>query len=75
MRMLASGEGCICHLALAFPPLDTPPGLYLKTLRMFQILRQRRIDRGALTLASPEVKFKLDTDTQDPMDVGMYQVR
>jgi hypothetical protein len=39
-----------------------------------QILRRRRCDRGALQLASPEVKFKLETDTQDPMDVGMYQV-
>jgi exoribonuclease R len=38
-------------------------------------LKQRRADAGALSLASPEVKFQLDTDTQDPLDVGMYQVR
>ena len=31
--------------------------------------------RGALTLASPEVKFEIDTETHDPLDVGMYQVR
>lgn len=37
-------------------------------------LRQRRTDRGALSLASPEVKFKIDTETHDPLDVGMYQV-
>ncbi len=40
-----------------------------------QALRRRRIERGALQLASPEVKFTIDTDTQDPLDVGMYQVR
>lgn len=33
-------------------------------------MRQRRIDRGALTLASPEVKFEIDTETHDPLDVG-----
>ena len=32
-------------------------------------------NRGALTLASPEVKFEIDTETHDPLDVGMYQVR
>lgn len=32
--------------------------------------------RGALQLASPEVKFDLaDDDTHDPIDVGVYQVR
>eukprot|EP00798_Chlamydomonas_sp_ICE-L_P031431 gene31431-6607_t len=36
-------------------------------------LRKKRIASGALTLASPEVKFVIDTETQDPLDVGMYQ--
>lgn len=26
-------------------------------------------------MASPEVKFEIDTETHDPLDVGMYQVR
>ena len=38
-------------------------------------LRQQRAASGALTLASPEVKFTLDSETMDPMDVGMYQAR
>jgi exosome complex exonuclease DIS3/RRP44 len=38
-------------------------------------MRQRRIDRGALTLASAEVKFQIDTETHDPLDIGMYQIR
>ena len=33
-------------------------------------LRAKRIERGALTLASPEVRFKLEQDSQDPVDVG-----
>jgi exoribonuclease R len=38
-------------------------------------MRQRRIDRGALTLASPEVKFDIDTETHNPLDIGnlIYQ--
>jgi exosome complex exonuclease DIS3/RRP44 len=38
-------------------------------------LRARRAAAGALTLASPEVKFVLDSETLDPLDVGMYEVR
>jgi len=38
-------------------------------------LRRKRTDAGALQLASPEVKFEIDTETHDPLDVGMYQVR
>jgi len=43
--------------------------------RIAKILRQRRAERGALSLASPEVRFEIDTETHDPTDVGMYQVR
>uniref|UniRef100_A0A7S2W718 Ribosomal RNA-processing protein 44 n=1 Tax=Mucochytrium quahogii TaxID=96639 RepID=A0A7S2W718_9STRA len=41
--------------------------------KVAKVLRQRRIDAGALTLASPEVRFKLDNDSHDPTDVEMYQ--
>ena len=37
--------------------------------------RKARAVMGALQLASPEVKFEIDTETQNPLDVGMYQVR
>ncbi|KAK2975679.1 hypothetical protein RJ640_027782 [Escallonia rubra] len=43
--------------------------------KLAKIMRQRRIDRGALTLASAEVKFQIDTETHDPLDIGMYQIR
>ncbi|DBA70092.1 TPA: hypothetical protein ACH3X2_012255 [Trebouxia sp. C0005] len=48
----------------------------LRTMnRIAKILRKQRTARGALTLASPEVKFEIDTETHDPLDVGMYQVK
>ncbi|PON50039.1 PIN domain containing protein [Parasponia andersonii] len=40
-----------------------------------KIMRLRRSERGALTLASAEVKFQIDTETHDPLDIGMYQIR
>jgi len=43
--------------------------------KLSRILRQRRIDEGALTLASPEVRFKLDRDSDNPTDVTMYALK
>jgi len=34
-------------------------------------LRKRRIDNGALTLASPEVRFKLEGVERDPTDLDI----
>lgn len=51
-------------------------GSGIKTLNTIAIrLRMKRIDAGALTLASPEVRFVLDTETQNPLDVQMYALR
>ncbi|KAG2491107.1 hypothetical protein HYH03_010551 [Edaphochlamys debaryana] len=48
----------------------------LRTMnRLAKVLRARRAAAGALQLASPEVKFEIDRETHDPLDVGMYQVR
>ena len=44
-------------------------------VQVARVLRRQRAERGALQLASPEVKFEIDTETHDPLDVGMYQVR
>jgi hypothetical protein len=38
---------------------------------IYQKMRLRRIERGALTLASAEVKFQIDTETHDPLDIGI----
>lgn len=40
-----------------------------------RLLRKGRIDNGALTLASPEIRFKLDHETQNPTDVAQYNLK
>ena len=42
-------------------------------MKIATVLRQRRMDAGALTLASPELKFKLDNESQNPTDVTEYK--
>ena len=50
--------------------------LSLRRLRdIARQLRKRRMANGALTLASPEVKFEMDQQSSDPLDVGMYVTR
>uniref|UniRef100_A0A0G4G6P6 Ribosomal RNA-processing protein 44 n=1 Tax=Chromera velia CCMP2878 TaxID=1169474 RepID=A0A0G4G6P6_9ALVE len=44
-------------------------------LMLAQKLRKQRMDKGALELASAEVKFELDSETADPKDVKNYQIR
>jgi exosome complex exonuclease DIS3/RRP44 len=48
--------------------------MHVRSLAPSQILRKRRADRGALQLASPEVKFQLEKETSNPLEVSMYQV-
>eukprot|EP01083_Nonionella_stella_P046938 125689_1 len=38
-------------------------------------LKAKRIEDGALSLASPAVKFVLDERTQEPTDIGLYQTK
>jgi exosome complex exonuclease DIS3/RRP44 len=42
-------------------------------LSITQKLRAKRVERGALSLASPEVRFELDSETHDPINVSMYE--
>jgi exosome complex exonuclease DIS3/RRP44 len=56
--------------------LDDPLTLELRLMnRIAKKLRKDRFDRGALALSSPEVKFKLDSETQNPNDVAMYELK
>lgn len=56
--------------------LKSPKAWSVKQMhKIATILRKRRIDAGALTLASPEVRFVLDTETQNPLDVQMYSLK
>nr|CCA19690.1 hypothetical protein SORBIDRAFT_01g048480 [Albugo laibachii Nc14] len=51
-------------------------GSGIKTLHVIaKRLKTKRMEAGALTLASPEVRFVLDTETQNPLDVQMYALR
>ncbi|PJF16825.1 VacB and RNase II family 3'-5' exoribonuclease [Paramicrosporidium saccamoebae] len=38
-------------------------------------LKARRVEAGALTLASPEVRFTLETDTMNPVDVILKEMK
>lgn len=42
-------------------------------LKIATALRDRRMANGALTLSSPEIKFKLDNKSQNPTDVSEYK--
>ena len=43
--------------------------------KIAKILRQKRIDNGALTLASPEVRFKFEGESDNPTDVSVYNIK
>uniref|UniRef100_S4RXP3 RNB domain-containing protein n=1 Tax=Petromyzon marinus TaxID=7757 RepID=S4RXP3_PETMA len=40
-----------------------------------KILKQRCIQNGALTLASPEVRFHMDSETHDPIDLQTKELK
>ncbi|KAK9474255.1 uncharacterized protein V1510DRAFT_412846 [Dipodascopsis tothii] len=43
-------------------------------LRFSKLLKKRRIDAGALNLASPEVKIRVESETSDPVDAEVKQL-
>lgn len=48
----------------------------IRVLNKFaKILREKRMARGALTLSSPEVRFHLENESQDPVDVEMKELK
>lgn len=48
----------------------------LRNLNMLaKILKKARIDKGALVLASPEIRFQVDSETHDPIEVVAKQIR
>ncbi len=44
-------------------------------LKLSKILKARRISNGALLLASSEIRFSVDSETADPIDVEVKQMR
>jgi exosome complex exonuclease DIS3/RRP44 len=58
------------------PNADDPVSIGIKMLNMLaKKLRKKRMDAGALTLASPEVRFKMDFDSHDPVDVECKELK
>lgn len=43
-------------------------------LRLSKILKKKRLDAGALNLASPEVRVHMDSETSDPSEVEVKQL-
>jgi exosome complex exonuclease DIS3/RRP44 len=63
---------------LETPPSATDDSLTLSIRRLnglAKVLKARRIEAGALTLASPEVRFQLDQETQNPVDVMLKEAK
>ena len=53
---------------------DIKAGAVKRLASLARKFRERRINAGALTLASPEVKFVLDSESLNPTDVQAYQL-
>ncbi|XP_078258402.1 exosome complex exonuclease RRP44 isoform X2 [Rhinoraja longicauda] len=43
--------------------------------KLAKILKKQRIDKGALTLSSPEVRFHIDSETHDPIDLQAKELK
>ncbi|XP_076462182.1 LOW QUALITY PROTEIN: exosome complex exonuclease RRP44-like [Babylonia areolata] len=58
------------------PNLNDSLTVSLRNLnKLAKILKKRRIDAGALSLASTEVRFHVDSETHDPIDVQVKELR
>jgi exosome complex exonuclease DIS3/RRP44 len=53
---------------------DVKVGAVQRLASLARLFRKRRIEAGALTLSSPEVKFVLDQESLNPTDVQKYQL-
>ena len=76
IRSVASLTYDEAQVLLDEPASSSPLSCSVRLLnQLARLLRRRRIDTGALTLASPEVRFQLDADSQHPTDVCMYALK
>ena len=77
-KTVIRSEGALSYgeaqLRMDDPKMDDPLTASLRTLNgLAKKLKAARSASGALTLASPEVRFTLDSETSDPTDVGVYE--
>ncbi|KAH6569232.1 hypothetical protein BASA50_002851 [Batrachochytrium salamandrivorans] len=58
------------------PKMTDPVSSGIKLLnKLAKQLRAKRMEGGALTLASPEVRFKMENNSQDPVDVELKELK
>ncbi|KAG4065176.1 hypothetical protein HA402_007573 [Bradysia odoriphaga] len=43
--------------------------------KLAKVLKRRRVESGALVLASPEIRFQIDNETHDPIEVEAKKMR
>ena len=56
--------------------LQDPVSVSLRRLNeLAKVLKLKRVEAGALTLASPEVRFEVDSETHDPVDLQMKELK
>lgn len=56
--------------------LNTDIAISLRNLNeLAKKLKARRIEAGALVLASPEIRFEVDSETHDPIQVQEKKMR
>jgi exosome complex exonuclease DIS3/RRP44 len=77
-KTIIKSEGALSYeqaqLRMDDTRMDDPLTTSLRTLNaLAKRLKTKRQEAGALSLASPEVRFVLDSETSDPTDVGIYQ--
>lgn len=64
------------QLTIDDPSKQDEVALGLRLLnKLAKILKKKRIDNGALVLASPEIRFQVDSETHDPIEVEAKKIR
>ncbi len=72
-KSLTYGEA---QMMIDDPKLNDDVTIGLRGLNsVAKILKRKRLEKGALTLASPEVRFHLDSETHDPIDLQTKQLK
>ena len=76
IRSKSSMSYAQAQMAIDDPSKNDELTIGLRTLnKLAKILKARRIENGALSLASTEVRFHVDSETHDPIDLQTKELR
>uniref|UniRef100_H2Y6C0 Protein DIS3 homolog n=1 Tax=Ciona savignyi TaxID=51511 RepID=H2Y6C0_CIOSA len=76
IRSKASMTYAQAQMQIDDPTVNSPVAVGLRGLNtLAKILKKARIENGALSLASPEVRFHVDSETHDPIDLQNKELR